>query len=86
MLFRSYADILTPNLTEACIITDEPYRPDYSNDELKKIAMKLVAMGPSKIVITGIQRGHYITILDGSAIILVITVTKRTGKTILLRL
>lgn len=55
-----YADILTPNLTEACIITDEPYRPDYSNDELKKIAMKLVAMGPSKIVITGIQRGHYI--------------------------
>ena len=33
---------------------------DYSNDELKKIAMKLVAMGPSKIVITGIQRGHYI--------------------------
>ena len=29
-------------------------------DELKKIAMKLVAMGPSKIVITGIQRGHYI--------------------------
>ena len=40
--------------------TDEPYRPDYSNDELKKIAMKLVAMGPSKIVITGIQRGHYI--------------------------
>ena len=22
-----YADILTPNLTEACIITDEPYRP-----------------------------------------------------------
>ena len=55
-----YADILTPNLTEACIITDEPYRPDYSNDELKKIAKKLVAMGPSKIVITGIQRGHYI--------------------------
>lgn len=55
-----YADILTPNLTEACILTDEPYRPDYSNDELKKIAMKLVAMGPSKIVITGIQRGHYI--------------------------
>ena len=55
-----YADILTPNLTEACIITDEPYRPDYSNEELKKIAMKLVVMGPSKIVITGIQRGQYI--------------------------
>lgn len=32
-----YADILTPNLTEACILTDEPYRPDYSNDELKKL-------------------------------------------------
>ena len=51
-----YADILTPNLTEACIITDEPYRPDYSNDELKKIAMKLVAMGPSKIMKVGTQR------------------------------
>ena len=47
-------------IVEECILTDEPYRPDYSNDELKKIAKKLVAMGPSKIVITGIQRGHYI--------------------------
>lgn len=55
-----YADILTPNLTEACIITGEPYDVEYSNEELSRIARKLSGMGPDKIVITGIQRGKYI--------------------------
>lgn len=55
-----YADILTPNLTEACIITGETYNVSYSNGDLFRIAEKLSAMGPEKIVITGIQRGQYI--------------------------
>ena len=55
----SYADILTPNLTEACILTDTPYREDMTKDELTKIAMALSDMGPSSIVISGLLReGH----------------------------
>lgn len=56
-----YADILTPNLTEACFLTDIPYNEDYSYKEIEEIAKKLTNMGPKKVVITGIPRGHYIS-------------------------
>ncbi len=56
-----YADILTPNLTEACILTDTPYHPGkWTRKELKKIADKLHKMGPDKIVITGIEQGQFV--------------------------
>lgn len=55
-----YADIITPNLTEACILTGIAYNEKYSNKELEEIAEKLSDMGPRKIVITGIPRGHFI--------------------------
>lgn len=55
-----YADILTPNLTEACILTGEEYKENCSQADLKIIAQKLAAAGPKKIVITGIVRGKYI--------------------------
>ncbi len=55
------ADIITPNLTEACILTDTPYRPEgWKKEEITDIAEKLSAMGPEKIVITGIRQGRYI--------------------------
>ena len=56
----SYANILTPNLTEACILTGREYNAEYGNEELEIIAKQLSDMGPSKIVITGIVRGTYI--------------------------
>lgn len=56
-----YADIITPNLTEACILTDTPYDENYPYKEIERIAQKLSDMGPSKIVITGIPRGHFIS-------------------------
>lgn len=55
-----YADIITPNLTEACILTDTPYRETYKNKDIEIIVQKLFAMGPKKVVITGIQRGQFI--------------------------
>lgn len=55
-----YADIITPNLTEACILTDTPYDEKYKNKDIQKIVQKLFAMGPKKVVITGIQRGQFI--------------------------
>ena len=56
-----YADILTPNLTEACILTGIDYDPAYKNKKLQEICEKLSAMGPRRIVITGIQRGQFIS-------------------------
>ncbi len=55
-----YADILTPNLTEACIIADEPYKKKRRMKDLQSLAEKLSEMGPKKIVITGIEQGDYI--------------------------
>ena len=55
-----YADILTPNLTEACILTDTPYKEKWRKKEIRELAVKLMEMGPSKVVITGIVQGSYI--------------------------
>ena len=50
-----YADILTPNLTEACILTDTEYKKDVSEDELVKICKALCDAGPEKIVVSGLE-------------------------------
>ena len=56
-----YADILTPNLTEACLLTDTSYRPDHwRKKDLRRLAETLCAEGPEKIVITGIPQGEFI--------------------------
>ena len=53
------ADILTPNLTEACILTNTEYRADADTDTLIRICEKLCVMGPKAIVISGLERGDY---------------------------
>lgn len=53
-----YADILTPNLTEACILTETDYHPDIDEDELIEMCEKLSGMGPKKIVISGLESGE----------------------------
>lgn len=56
-LLLQYADILAPNLTEACILTNTEYRADMDWCTLEKICRKLSEMGPKKIVISGLERG-----------------------------
>lgn len=53
-----YSDILTPNLTEACILTGIEYKADMGETELAEICKKLCEMGPKKIVISGLERGE----------------------------
>ncbi|RDY28899.1 pyridoxamine kinase [Romboutsia weinsteinii] len=49
------SDLTTPNLTEACFLTNNDYtRKDYRRDELIHIAKNVSELGPSKVVITGI--------------------------------
>ena len=50
------ADIITPNLTEACLLTDTPFQESgWSEEALSALAFKLQALGPKKAVITGIH-------------------------------
>ncbi|MDR0992163.1 MAG: pyridoxamine kinase [Ruminococcus sp.] len=50
-----FADIITPNLTEACILTDMDYEPNPSNDKLREIGKKISEFSFADIVITGIE-------------------------------
>lgn len=58
----AYADILTPNLTEACILTDTPFHEGHwTMKELEQLAQQLAAQGPEKIVITGVPQKKYVS-------------------------
>lgn len=51
-----HSNITTPNITEACLLTQRDYRKhDFSRDELKEIAKDISGMGPEYVVITGIH-------------------------------
>ncbi len=55
----AYADIITPNLTEACFLTDTPYKESgWKHTELAIMAKQLMGMGARKLVITGIKMGE----------------------------
>ncbi len=56
------ADVITPNLTEACRLLDIPY-PDQgqvSPDRLEHMAAALTDKGPSQLVLTGLHEGEYL--------------------------
>ena len=55
-----FADILTPNVTEACVLTDTPYKEKWKIEEIQEMAEKIHKMGPEKIAITGIVQGGFI--------------------------
>ncbi len=49
----SVADLIFPNLTEACYLTDTQYRPDgFSRDEVRKLMARLMALGAKSALIT----------------------------------
>ena len=55
------ADIITPNITEACILSDTPYSENISDEKsLLEISQKLHSTGCKNIIITGINDGKNI--------------------------
>jgi pyridoxine kinase len=48
------ADIITPNLTEACFLTDTPFTDSPSEENLRQIAKRLDPENKKRTVITGI--------------------------------
>lgn len=53
----AHADLLTPNLTEACQLLDMEYpeNGDIREEELAKLAKALADKGPEQVVITGLH-------------------------------
>lgn len=47
------ADIIVPNLTEACLMTDTEYKTEYDEAYIVKLLHDLTAMGAKKAAITG---------------------------------
>lgn len=56
-----YADIVVPNVTEACILTGTSYKERWTTKELCVLAEKIAQMGPEKVVITGIPQKTYVS-------------------------
>lgn len=58
--FVSLADVITPNITEACILTGTPFKEgNWCETSLLTISKKLHQLGPTKIIITGIHRNRH---------------------------
>ncbi len=59
----TYADYVTPNLTEACILTGMEYKKDehWPIKYVTEMARRLSEMGPEHVVITGIPQGQFLT-------------------------
>lgn len=56
-----YADIITPNVTEACILTDTEYKEQgWKKQELCEMAKCLLDTGAKKVAISGVRMGHYV--------------------------
>lgn len=53
-----FADLLTPNLTEACILTGTAYKEDMTDGELTELCEQLAQTGAREIVISGLHLGE----------------------------
>ena len=49
------ADIIVPNITEACFMTGMPYRESYDEDYIKELLQKLSALGAEVSILTGVS-------------------------------
>lgn len=57
-----FADILTPNVTEACMLTDLPYKESgWKMREITEMMEKLRELGADKIVISGLNSDEFIS-------------------------
>lgn len=53
------ADLITPNVTEACLLADVPYTSDrYDSERMEEILTRLSALGCGSAVITGVHFGE----------------------------
>ena len=51
----SKADIIVPNITEACFMTGAEYKESYDESYIKELISKLAKLGSKMVVITGVS-------------------------------
>ena len=49
-----YADLVVPNLTEACFMLDIPYTEEYDEEYIKDVLVRLTKLGAKRSALTGI--------------------------------
>jgi len=58
------ADVIIPNVTEACFLTETEYRETHDNKYVEELAKKLFKLNGKTVIITGVERdgkiGEYI--------------------------
>lgn len=58
----AYSDVITPNLTEACILAGMEYNQEnFKESELKKLCDALKKLGAKNIIITGLETEEYVS-------------------------
>lgn len=50
----SRSNLITPNITEACLLLNKEFKKEFTEDEIIDIAKELSNLGPEKVIITGI--------------------------------
>ncbi len=50
----AYADIIIPNISEACFLTGSEYKEEYNEGYIRELCYKLEAMGCKNIIMTGV--------------------------------
>lgn len=50
-----YGDVITPNITEACLLTDYELKESYTKEDIEKIVTILSSLTKAKIVITSVN-------------------------------
>ncbi|WP_455538285.1 pyridoxamine kinase [Terrisporobacter sp.] len=55
-----HSNLITPNVTEACLLLNKKYKKDFTNEDIINMAKDLSKLGPEKVIITGIIRDDMI--------------------------
>lgn len=50
----NFADVITPNITEACFLLNKTCKECFDIEEVSKYAIELSNLGPSKVIITSV--------------------------------
>ena len=49
------ADVIVPNITEACLMTGTPYQETYDEEYIRNLLLSLAALGSKTVLLTGVS-------------------------------
>lgn len=49
------ADVIVPNITEACLLCESEYKTDFTENEIRELLLKLYNITSASVVITGVS-------------------------------